>query len=220
VKEKSDLIDREQYWLDKKEAVVKGYNIAPKANSMAGIPLSEERRKQLAEINRGRKRSEEHKEKIRQAMTGRQLSKESKEKISKALTGVKPSSESREKRRNTIRERGLSDKQKAAISKVMKGRTFSEETKRKLSESQKGKVISAEQKAKIAQTLMKRPPFTDEELNQIKALLLQGLPLKAIGNQFGCSTTPIQHLRDALTEEELQIRNDSKKGAKRNRSKN
>ena len=51
VDEKTNLISREQFWMDALDAI-RGFNIAPKAGSSLGRKATEETRKKLSEIQR------------------------------------------------------------------------------------------------------------------------------------------------------------------------
>ena len=81
-------------------------------------PVSEETRRKLSEIGKGRIFSEEHKEKIGKAHKGKILSEETKKKIGNAQRGKTVSEETRKK-----------------LSEALKDRVMPEETKRKLREA-------------------------------------------------------------------------------------
>ncbi len=72
VQDKSNLIEREQYWIDFYNASDRecGFNIAPKAGSRLGVKLSPEAIAKRSEKIRGRPRSAEFKEKAAQWMKG------------------------------------------------------------------------------------------------------------------------------------------------------
>lgn len=48
------LIEREQYWLDKLQAIKKGFNLAPTAGSSFGREVSQSTRKKIGDANRGK----------------------------------------------------------------------------------------------------------------------------------------------------------------------
>lgn len=50
----SQLICREQYWIDKLDTVRKGYNTRPEAASQLGFRHSEETRKKIGEVQKGK----------------------------------------------------------------------------------------------------------------------------------------------------------------------
>lgn len=74
-----------------------GYNVTDGGEGAAGFHHSDETKKKLSEMKKGKPLSEETKMKLKQArgkiivqpMTGKHLSNEAKEKISKARTGIK-----------------------------------------------------------------------------------------------------------------------------------
>lgn len=103
---------------------------------------------------RGLSHSEETRRKISKLVKGRTLSQETKRKISQGNMGRIPSEETRRK---------LSESNKGKLSKI-KGRAFSEEHKRKISESNKGKIRSKEMLKKMSEIMKGRHP--SEEAKQ------------------------------------------------------
>lgn len=87
VPKQSDLIDREQYWMDRLNAVGDGYNYCPLAGRHLGAKRGEETRRKLSEANTGKKHSEESKQKMRAAKLGRKLTEEHKRKVGDASRG-------------------------------------------------------------------------------------------------------------------------------------
>jgi len=97
----------------------------------SGVLVSDERRKKIGDVHRGRQLTEEHKKKMSQSHSGeknhfygKKHTEETKQKIREKLLGKKESEETRRKK-----------------SESHKGKTFSEEHKRKISESRKKSVI-------------------------------------------------------------------------------
>lgn len=89
VTDKSQLIEREQVWLDRFRP---HYNTCRVAGSVAGHTVSAEARARLSKAHRGRKNgplSEETKAKISAANSGKPLSIEHREKLSAAKLGKK-----------------------------------------------------------------------------------------------------------------------------------
>ena len=91
---KEDLLDREAFWLDLTNCCDPkcGYNKRIVPNSNIGLklgPASEERKRKVSEIHKGRVISAEQREKIRKSLIGKTLSKETREKISLAGMGRK-----------------------------------------------------------------------------------------------------------------------------------
>ena len=89
-------------------------------HSNLGCRRSEEFKRKISEIVKGRHTSEETKRKLSEAQKGRQRSEETRRKISDIHKGMHPSEETRRK-----------------MSEAHKGRHLSEETRRKMSESAK-----------------------------------------------------------------------------------
>lgn len=119
----TDLLIREQFWIDSLRVVKTGYNIAPTAGSLLGMKHSTETRKRMSLAKLGRKNSPEHVENTRKALTGRTMTDEQKKKMSEAKLG---------KKRGTY-----SDETKAKMSAAKKGRPFSEAHKASLSAAAK-----------------------------------------------------------------------------------
>lgn len=81
----SDLISREQYYID---LLYPRYNIAPKAGSMLGFKHSKESRKKISTIQKGKKMSDESRARMSVARLGKKLSLEHRHRISKSKKGV------------------------------------------------------------------------------------------------------------------------------------
>ena len=113
-----------------------------KPSPKKGIPLSEEHKEKLRQINLGKKHSPETIEKIRQANLGKQLSEEHKQILIQSRLGSKHTEETKER----IRQKKLgfrhTEETKQKISKNnarnQLGKPHSEETKKKISENKKG----------------------------------------------------------------------------------
>lgn len=112
---------------------------------------SEETRRKMSKIKKGKPISEEHRQKMIEGRTGKKLgprSEETKRKISEAQKGIPKSEEQRQKNRDAQKGRPLKEEHR----RKMIGRIISEETKRKISETKKGKSMSEETKRKISET--------------------------------------------------------------------
>lgn len=108
--EPSDLLNREQHWIDNKRLSCRLYNLAPKAYSCLGI-----------------KRSDITKRRMSDAKKGKTFSAETREQMSLAKLG------------NSHRKgKKASEKTKKRISDAKKGTIVSEQTKNLLSEVRKG----------------------------------------------------------------------------------
>ena len=125
---KDILIEREQFYLDQIFESGNTFNMQKNANGCFGKPLSEETKKKLSNVNKGRKlppRTLEHSRKISEAKKGIPLSE--KAKLSSQIAA--------ENRRNNYKPMSESNKQK--LIEANKGKPRSEETKRKISEAHK-----------------------------------------------------------------------------------
>jgi hypothetical protein len=102
---------------------------AQKGNTnMLGKTLSEEAKRKLSEVNKGKTLSEEHKRKLSEVNKGKTLSEEHKRKLSEASKG-----------NTNMLGKTLSKETKIKISEATKGKPHSEESKRKQSEAMKGR---------------------------------------------------------------------------------
>ncbi|UXR28929.1 G-I-Y Y-I-G endonuclease [Bacillus phage Nachito] len=143
--------DREQHYIDLYDSqnMKFGYN---KAKAEPKAPLSEETKRKLSEINKGKKLTEEHKRKLSEAGKGRVFSEESKKKISESHKGKKFSKESREKMSKS-KKKVMTPERMREIGAQRKNMVMSDETKKKISEKRKGQKLSPEHKAKCADAL-------------------------------------------------------------------
>lgn len=111
----SKLIEREQFWIDSTKCAVNGFNIAIVAGSTLGAKrfgkalentiaankkrighkLSEEHRKKLSEVSKGRKKSKEHIEKLVKSRHEKWMSPEMRVKMIAVHLGAKRSDETR-----------------------------------------------------------------------------------------------------------------------------
>ena len=195
-KSNSELLSREQFWLDTYMAYDDkyGYNILKivekppmfgrkhteqtkeiirKHRANQTIIMTEETKKKIADSNRGRKMSNEFKQKCRENNIGKKHSDETKKKISLSNTGKKMSPESIEKLRlsnigrpSKLKGTNISEETKAKISKANKGHIVSEETRKKLSISHKGKKLSEEHVAKIRKRMQTNHPNKGKSVSE------------------------------------------------------
>lgn len=173
VSDKSDLLQREQVWLDSGVAT---FNIAKDATApMRGLAPSIETRAKLSAALRGRTRSPESIAKTAAGLRGRKLSPEHIAKTAAANKGRVLSAEHRAKISFSNTGRVLDAGQRAAqllraqmpsrrakISATLTGRKASSETRAKLSAALTGKSKSAEHCANLsaARTGLKQSPET------------------------------------------------------------
>ena len=134
------LKELEIYWIREfNTKVPNGYNLTDGGDGPNGYKHTEEARRKLSDVNKGKEFSEETRRKLSEANKGKKhgpISEETKRKLSEAHKG-KPKSE--EHKRN--------------ISIAKKGIVLKEETKKKLSEAHKGKILSEEHKRKIKESV-------------------------------------------------------------------
>lgn len=135
VEDTKSLLEREQFWLDKTEAVKKGYNIRPRAESGFGVKLSDEA-----------------KEKIRQRRLGTKHSKEARKKMSLQRKGSKNimygknhTDESKEKMKYT-RDGQLRSDIYSGDNNPFYGKHHTEDAKDKISKANTGRVASDEER--------------------------------------------------------------------------
>lgn len=96
----ADLLEREQFWIDRLQTADNGYNLCKNTTSpMLGRTFSDESRQRMSKAQTGRKHSEETKQKIRDFNLGKKLSPEHVAKISAVRKGQKASEETRVKLR-------------------------------------------------------------------------------------------------------------------------
>jgi NUMOD3 motif len=110
------------------------------------VNMSEEVKKRIGKIQRGRVHTKEHKQKNRESQLGRIPSEETRKKRSKSLKGKKYTYEHRQKIREGLKGKCVGEKN------PMFGKKHTEETRKKQSEVKRGKkqtVETREKKSKI-----------------------------------------------------------------------
>lgn len=137
-----DLLSREQYWIDQKEAVAKGYNLAPKAGSLLNFKHTEETKEKMSSAHIGLPRSEEHRKNLSIANTGKKMSDEARQKMREAKLGKKRAPHSAET--------------KAKMSAKATGRTCSDDSKAKMAAAKLGRKLSDEAKLNMSIAQQKR----------------------------------------------------------------
>jgi group I intron endonuclease len=149
------LIVNEQKWIVFYDSLnpINGFN--RKEAGPRGC-VSEETKRKMSEVNKGKQLSQETKRKIGLAQignkncSGMKLSEKTKRKISEAHTGMKKSEETRIKISNSLKGKALSEETKRKISEKHKGKKISKETKRKISNAMIGRIITQETKNNIS----------------------------------------------------------------------
>lgn len=102
VADKSNLINREQFWLD---FFKPSYNKRKIADSCLGVKRSPESRQKMALSQLGKKQSEETKLKRSAALKGKPRSAETRAKISESHKGVRPNDTTRAKMSESAKRR-------------------------------------------------------------------------------------------------------------------
>jgi group I intron endonuclease len=127
----TDLIPREQYWLDRLESHCDkgGYNVCPVAESRLGMKMPQSAKDAIGAKSRGRSPSSETRAKIGAAHKGKTISADQRAAYSALMKGRKQSPEHVARRAASTRGRKISDEQKKAISKVHSGKVISQSNK-------------------------------------------------------------------------------------------
>jgi group I intron endonuclease len=108
VESATDLVGREQHFIDTIMAAVTGYNVCKVAGrERAGVPHAPESIEKMRAAHRGKTISESHRAALSDAFKGRQFSAETREKIAQAKTGSRRPPASDEARANIARGQQL-----------------------------------------------------------------------------------------------------------------
>jgi group I intron endonuclease len=185
VEDKKKLREREKYLIDKFDTINNGYNIS-KETTHPCVEYTMERRQKLSK-----------------AALGKKHSKETRQKISDSLKGKNKSIETIEKWKEKMCGRTLSNEHKQKLSQSLKGREITAEAREKLSKINTGKKLSDEHKQKISDSLMGKSKFnfTEEQINDIGQMIIDGNTLISIAKKYNCSNHPIKKIRDKLKKE-------------------
>ncbi len=158
VQEKTNLIEKEQYWIDTLMACGNtGYNMLPVAGSRLGYITSDETKKKLAKTSAGNsyalgyRHTKEAIEKIRYASVN--ITDEVRLKMSLKSKGRRHSDATRAFLSDLHKGMKHTEEKKLKISKVQIGKVISLQTREKLRNANLGKTLSAEHKEKIALSL-------------------------------------------------------------------
>jgi len=156
------LPEREKYWIAKFDTFHNGYNLTSGGGS--SFEVSEESRRKLSEIHKGKPLSAEHARKISEAKKGHTVSEETRRKLSKALKGKPVSPETLCKLRKIAEERkgiprrshSLETRRKMSeshkgTSNNWKGRKHTPESRRKMSKAKQGRKLSDETRRKMSE---------------------------------------------------------------------
>lgn len=125
VGDKTQLLKREQHWIDTTNAVAEGYNLTPTAGSILGTKFSDESKRRMSKASTGKAKSPEHVANVAAALKGRKMTDEQRQKMRDAKLG------------KTFGKRSPEVRQK--ISAALKGRPMSQEHRQKLADAKRGK---------------------------------------------------------------------------------
>ena len=181
------LDEREIYLINHFDCIrPNGYNLTLGGEGTRGFRHSDETKKKISAINKGRKVSAEARAKMSESRKGekhpnygKQHSEESKKKMSESklgntyTKGRKSSDETRRKISEARKGTKASAETRAKISASGRGRKFSDEHKRKIGEAHRGKQVSAETRRKISNIKTGKPSGRKGKRNTKRSSNLQ-----------------------------------------------
>ena len=163
--EKEELLNREQFYLDKWFSDKDNMNICPMAGSSLGYKHTPEAIKKMSERviseeTRAKYRAYRHTDETRQIMSEkakmREVSQDTLDRLATMNIGKKRSEETKAKISIGNKDKKLSNEAKNKISEKAKGRQVSDETRKKMSIARTGHKHSPETYAKIAEANRRR----------------------------------------------------------------
>lgn len=139
-------------------------NLTDGGDGAWGYIPTEETRRYMSQVNKGRKRSEETRQRIREAQRVLRLDEEW---VQRNREAVRKASQTEEWRQNQREAQKASEAGKANVAKMnaaKKGVPLSEEHRRKVGEAGKGRVFSEEHRRRLSEAAKgrKRAPFSEE----------------------------------------------------------
>jgi len=146
----SDLNNQEMYFIRyfQTREYYGGCNLTDGGDGIRGYKFSEDSKRKMSEIKKGKLLSEEHKKKLKEARKSRIFTNETKRKISESNKGKHFSEETKEKISNAKKGKSVSEETKRKISNSIRGENHpmfgkhhSEETKDKLSKPKLGQSL-------------------------------------------------------------------------------
>lgn len=178
VEDKSMLLDREQYWLDYTKCYDRniGYNIAKNARSpMLGVKLSDEQKKRISEIHKGKSLSDEHKKKMSESQKGIKKSDRQREIMHQASKNYWSNDENKEKQSKRMKSAHKDNPElRNHLINYNKNRIVTEKERQSISERKRG---SNHHNAKL----------DEEKVREIKIMLRDGINRKIIADKFDVS---------------------------------
>jgi len=136
---KQEAFNAQEMYINQYNTLVpNGYNISPKGGMNVTNCYSDEMKKRMSLMHKGKKISDNQKICISKALKGRIKSEEERKKLSKSLSGHNHSEETKNKIRLKHIGKKISEETKNKLSKSTKGiKTVSKETKQKMSDARK-----------------------------------------------------------------------------------
>jgi group I intron endonuclease len=137
VSDPTDLIPREQYYIDLCNSAIAGFNIASTAGNCLGVPRSIETRRKISAAQIGKSLTDEHKRNITDALQGHPVSDEIRKKISASNFG-KPKAELHKQNMSIAAKNRLpiTEETRQKLSLISKNRIRTKEWSKKISDSQ------------------------------------------------------------------------------------
>lgn len=168
-----NLFDREQYWMDKYNSYIDGFNGTPEARSHKNKKISEEHRLAISQANKGRKKSLQAMKSFYDNCLPASQSKEANRKRSHSSKGKKMSEDSIVKRLETVKRNG-------GIKKTERQREKASDTMKRLHE----------------QGLLKRKSFklTDNQIAEIRVKSSEGFLGKDLAKEYGVNGSVISRI--------------------------
>lgn len=155
VEDCTQLLTREQHWLDTLNTVDDGYNVCRVAGSTLGVKMPESHRQRMSEVHKGRPKSEEMRRKVSEANRVRPVSQATLDAFRKARVGSTLTEEHRAKLSAATKGKPKSEQAKANMNAKRIGRVMSEETKAKIAAAQKAR-MTPEMRKRLSESAKNR----------------------------------------------------------------
>ena len=176
---------------DFKSTKAKTFELAGVQVERTYIPSDEIRRK-MSKLHKGKVLTEETKRKISDATKGKIVSEETKRKMSEARKGIVFTEETRKKISDANRGRIVSEETRRKLSEAGKGRKVvvfvSEETRKKIGDASKGRIVSEETRRKLSEARKGRKVVVTEEarrkMSETHKALNQNIPVMTPNGKF------------------------------------
>ena len=169
----SVLFDKEQYWIDKYNSYINGFNGTPEAQTHKNKSLTTEHRQAISIANKGRKKSYQAMKSFYENCLPAAQSEKARVKRSMSHKGKKMSKSSLSKRSNTITNNG-------GLKKTDYQRQVASETMKRLHQ----------------QKLLKRKVYklTDDQVSEIRLKSSRGVTGKSLAEEYGVNRSVISRI--------------------------